>query len=141
MRRLGLIAAVLLSIVMVAGVFAASPGKDKPVKVLVNGKRVSLKPGAFARGKTVYLPLEATAKAANATVKWDKAKKAYVVTSAGKTATVIQASQVVKANGTAMIPLALAASALSCDAKWVESAKTVNLSAKVQGAGSSSPCG
>jgi hypothetical protein len=129
MRKSGLVLAMLFSIVVVTGVFARSVPKDIPVKVQVNGKNANLRPAAFQRGNQVYLPLEAIAKGLKATVKLDKAKKAYIVT-AGSRVTAISESQVIKVNGTVMAPLGQVSGALGCNAQWNKSAHTVSLTAR-----------
>jgi len=131
MRKFAFIVTLLLSIVMVTSVLAAPAPKDSPLKVMINGKSVNLKPTAFQRGDKIYLPLEATAKEVKATVKFDKVKNLYTVTS-GKNSTIIQASQVVKAGGVAMVTLDLATKALNCNANWGKSSKCVSLTVKGQ---------
>lgn len=119
--------ALLMGLSLVSGLMAAA--KDTPVKVMVNGHAAALKPAAFVRGGTVYLPLNATAAAVGASVKQDKAVKGHVVTSGAKQTT-IKESQGIKVKGQLMVPLSVLSSALDCSSKWDAAAKTVDLSMK-----------
>lgn len=127
MRKTAIIATLALSFVFISGMVAAA--KDKPVKVLVDGVKKDLKPAAFLRGKTVYLPLRATADLVKATIKQEKDKKSFTIAS-GKKKTTVRASDGVKIKGQLLLPLDLMSKLLECDIKWDKTKKFVSISTK-----------
>ena len=127
MRRIAILLSIALCLVLAVGAMAAA--KDTPVKVYVNGASKNLKPAAFMRGSTVYLPLKATAATVKASVVQDTAKKTFLVT-AGNKKTTIKQSQGIMKNGDLMVPMNTIANALNCSLKWDGSAKTVKLTTK-----------
>lgn len=130
MRKLGLILAFLMSFLLVTGLMAAV--KETPVKLVVDGKTSNVRPAAFMRGDKAYLPLEATAMAVKATVKQDKAKKTFLVTS-GRKNTTIRESDTIKANGAAFVSFDLMSKALDCSVKWDKSSKSVTITTSKAG--------
>jgi uncharacterized SAM-binding protein YcdF (DUF218 family) len=130
MRKLVFIIALFLIATVAAGVIAAPAAKDMPIKVILNGSAKALKPQAIMRGQTAYVPLEATAKELKAAVKYDKAKKTYIVTSAGKSAT-IRESEGIKVNGVFMVSSGVAAKAFGCSAVWETKTMTLRLNSRV----------
>ena len=127
MRKIALIVALALGLVLMAGMVAAA--KDTPVKVVLDGAKKDLKPAAFLRGKIVYLPLRATANLVKATIKQEKDKKSFTITS-GKKKTTIKGSQGVNIKGHLFLPFDLMSKVLECEMKWDKAAKVVSISTK-----------
>ena len=124
MRRYGSIIAMALCLVLALA--AAALAKDAAVKVSIDGLLKNLKPSAFLRNSTVYMPVKATAAAAGAKVRVDARTGNFIVTT-GDASTTITRSMGIMNNGAFMVPMNTLAGALNSAAEWDEKRNTVYL--------------
>ncbi|MHB0997665.1 MAG: stalk domain-containing protein [Armatimonadota bacterium] len=128
MRKFRIVSAIVICAVLVLGLAAAA--KDVSLKFYINGVQKTLKPSAIMRNNTAYLPLNATAAAVNAKVKFDNSDKTYTVTTSSNMKTTIRESQGIKVGGKFMVPANTAANALNYSWGFNASSKTVSLNSK-----------
>lgn len=128
MRKFGIVSAIVLCAVLLLGL--AVSAKDISLKFFVNGTQKTLKPSAIMRNNTAYLPLNASASAVNAKVKFDSSSKIYTVTSSSNKKTTIRESQGIMVGGKFMVPANTAANAFNYNWGFNASSKTVSLNSK-----------
>lgn len=122
MRRYISAVFIVLCFVLTFGVMASA--KDIPVKVFIDGAQKNLKPSAFSRANTVYVPLSALVKAAGGTVTQDSTTKDYIVT-LGSTSTIVSKSRGIIVKRQFMVPMMIASAAIDYASRWDKQTKSV----------------
>lgn len=120
MKSVQLSVAVLLLVLLASMGMAA----DKPVKVVVDGKPVTMTPPAIQHNNSTYIPLRAGTGAMGAHVTWNPNTQTATVTMCAQTAQ-IRASDGLMLNNTMYLPLRLLSTDLKCKVKWDETLNTV----------------
>jgi Copper amine oxidase N-terminal domain len=120
-RSLKLVSGVSLGLLLSLSVCLAA---DNPVKVVVNGKPVTIKPPAIEHGGSAYLPLRAGTEALGAHVSWNPNTQTATVTMCGQIAR-IKASDGLMIKNDLYLPLRLMGKQLKCTIKYDATKNTV----------------
>lgn len=110
-----------LVLVMLAAVALAA---DKPVKVVVDGKPVTMTPPAIQHNGSTYIPLRSGTGAMGAHVSWNPNTQVATVVMCGQIAR-IKAKDGLMINNSLYLPLRLMSTQLKCTVKWLPAKNTV----------------
>ncbi|QAY66714.1 stalk domain-containing protein [Paenibacillus protaetiae] len=114
------------------------------VKVEVDGKALSLNPGAFTQNGVTYVPMRAIFEALGASVTWEPTTKTIIgnnydttiTLSIGVNKAVVNGKTVnlsaapIEKNGTAFVPARFIAESLHAEVKWVNQTQTVQITSE-----------
>jgi hypothetical protein len=111
----------LIAVVLLAGSALAA---DQPVKVVVDGKGVTINPPALQREGKTFIPLRSGTGAMGAHVTWNPNTQTATVVMCGQIAR-IKASDGAMINNSLYLPLRMMSTKLGCTVKWDPGKSTV----------------
>ena len=116
--------ALCLSLVLLVLLAGAALAADKPVKVAVDGKPITITPPALERDGKTFIPLRSGTGAMGAHITWNPNTQTATVVMCGQIAR-IKASDGQMIGGSLYLPLRLMSTELKCGVKWDAAKNTV----------------
>lgn len=118
---------ILLALVMLPSLPAL--GKDRPVRIFVDGVERQCRPPAVMRDGMIYMPLRGAADCLGAKVRWNEKTSTAMITLRNKRVR-ISRDQGIMVGNNLLLPLRVMSEALDCEVKWDGKAKAVRISGK-----------
>ena len=118
---------ILLALVLLPSLPAL--GKDRPVRIFVDGIERECRPPAVTRDDMIYIPLRGAAECLGAKVKWNEKTSTAMITLRNKRVRISREQGIMVGNNL-LLPLRVMSEALDCGVKWDGKAKAVRISGK-----------
>lgn len=118
---------IILALVMLPSLLAL--GKDRPVRIFVDGVERQCRPPAVMTDGMIYIPLRGAADCLGARGKWNEKTSTAMITLRNKRVRISQ-DQGIMVGKNLLLPLRVMSEALDCEVKWDGRAKAVRISGK-----------